>query len=164
MHRRWNPLCLVTALLSTSQPSLRRLSSSVWLSTTHYKPDLSFNKLSPPLFPSSRFSRTWLPSNAKQLNLAMVPIVQHTHTCGQSTCASTRSSPNPSQGALPPWSVASATGHVALVRSETHPSRPHAPWQQRPPTIPCTHLPMPCPLLDGSRSLVQPAVTMGPTA
>ena len=33
VHRRWNPLCLVTALLSTSQPSLQRLSSSVWLST-----------------------------------------------------------------------------------------------------------------------------------
>ena len=29
VHRRCNPLCLVTALLSTSQPSLRRLSSSV---------------------------------------------------------------------------------------------------------------------------------------
>ena len=47
MHRRWNPLCLVTALLSTSQPSLRRWSSSVWLSTTHCKPDLSFSKLTP---------------------------------------------------------------------------------------------------------------------
>ena len=48
MHCRWNPLCLVTALLSTSQLSLRRLSSSVWLSTTHCKPDLSFSKLTPP--------------------------------------------------------------------------------------------------------------------
>ena len=50
MHRRWNPLWLVTALLSTSQPSLPRLLSSVWLSTTHCKPDLSFSKLTPPLF------------------------------------------------------------------------------------------------------------------
>ena len=73
VHRRWNPLCLVTALLSTSQPSLRRLSSSVWLSTTHCKPDLSFSKLTPPIFLSIRFSRTWLPSNAKQPNFAMVP-------------------------------------------------------------------------------------------
>ena len=50
VHRRLIPLCLVTALLSTSQPSLRRLSSSVWLSTTHCKPDLSLSKL-PPTIP-----------------------------------------------------------------------------------------------------------------
>ena len=73
VHRNRNPLCLVTALLFTSQPSLRRLSSSVWLSTTHCKPDLSFGKLTHPLFLSSRFSRTWLPSNAKKLHFAMVP-------------------------------------------------------------------------------------------
>ena len=54
MHRRWNPLCLVIALLSTSQRSLLRLSSSVWLSTTLCKPDLSFSKLTPPLFLSNR--------------------------------------------------------------------------------------------------------------
>ena len=50
----------------------------MWLSTTHCKPNLSFSKLTPPPFLSSRFSRTWLPSNAKQLKFAMVP---HRATC-----------------------------------------------------------------------------------
>ena len=55
VHRPWKPLCLVTALLSTSQPSLRRSSSSVWFSTTHCKPDLSFRKLTPPTIPKQPF-------------------------------------------------------------------------------------------------------------
>ena len=92
------------------------------------------------------------------------PSVQHTHTCGQSTCASTRFSPIPGQGALPPWSVGVAARHVVVHHSESPPSRPPRPWQQTPPTTPCTHLPMACPPLDGSRALVQPAATVGPRA
>ena len=41
------------------------LQRHLWVSTV--------SKLTPPLFLSSRFSRTWLPSNAKQLNFAMAP-------------------------------------------------------------------------------------------
>ena len=70
----------------------------MWLSTTHCTPDLLSNKLTPPLFLSSRFSRTWLPSNAKQLNFAMVgppgplgggpngPIEHRGSVFGQCTC------------------------------------------------------------------------------
>ena len=117
----------------------------MWLSTTHCKPDLSFSKLTPPLFPSSRFSRTWLPSNAKQLNFAMVPhratyeYMWSTHMCVHKVF------PHPRSRCLPPmvsWrcskgrcsaplrkSSRSRPGHLGHGRKRLPPLRAHInPW------------------------------------
>ena len=73
VHRRWNPLCLVTALLSTLNPPSGgyhpMCGCPPHIATLTYHS----TSLPPRIFLSSRFSRTWLPSNAKQLNLAMLP-------------------------------------------------------------------------------------------
>ena len=73
LKRLLYPLCFVTALLSGLDPSFRKLSSNVWLSTTHWSPNLSCNKLTPPLLVSIRLRPTSLPFRLKQLNLAQVP-------------------------------------------------------------------------------------------
>ena len=118
MQRRLYPHCLVTALLPSSQPSLRRWSPNVWLSTAHWRPDFWFKRLTPPLFLRSLFNCTWLPSKAKQLNLAKVPIDEGMQTCGQSTCASTMSCSTPEQDALPPLFVTFAASHVVHARQQ----------------------------------------------